>query len=188
MGHLERRVIDQNVDTPELFDCLFDDVVAVLFLRQVPWQQQALSARCLNPARCFLRVFMLIEVGDGNVGSFAGVGDGYRPADTAVRSSDKCNFAFQSVLTGIRLLSAVWIRLHLPLRTGDVLRLGKGGVGKSRTVVAPAVENVNTGLKRLALVLLVSICIRYDERCGVHYPMSYVQCSGTTCFARKSKM
>jgi hypothetical protein len=62
VGHLERRVVDQDVDAPELADGLFDDVVAVLFLRQVSGQQQALTACRLNPARGFLRVFMLIQI------------------------------------------------------------------------------------------------------------------------------
>lgn len=49
----------------------------------------------------------------------------------------------------------------------------------------PPGENVHTGLKGLALVLLVSICIRHDELCGVHSPMSYLQMPRNDLFRRE---
>lgn len=54
-----------------------------------------------------------------------------------------------------------------------------------RHVSLPPGENVHTGLKGLALVLLVSICIRHDELCGVHSPMSYLQMPRNDLFRRE---
>lgn len=67
MSHLERGVVDQNIDTTELGHGLVDDVVAVLFLRKVAWQQQALAASGFDPARRLLRIFVLIQIAYGNV-------------------------------------------------------------------------------------------------------------------------
>ncbi len=42
MRHLERSVVDQYIDATKLCNGLAHDVFALLLLRQVAWQQQAL--------------------------------------------------------------------------------------------------------------------------------------------------
>ena len=87
----------------------------MLFLRQVSGQQQALTACGLNPARGFLRVFMLIQISDGDVGAFTGIGNRHCPPDAAVCSGDECNLAFEAIVAGIRLLTTIRVGLHLAL-------------------------------------------------------------------------
>ncbi|MNP62563.1 hypothetical protein D3C76_1578580 [compost metagenome] len=77
-----------------MFDGLFDNVITVLLLRKIAGQQQALPASGLDPACGLLRIFVFIEIGDGNVGTFAGIGNGYRPPNPAVSTGNQRNLAF----------------------------------------------------------------------------------------------
>ncbi|MNP40145.1 hypothetical protein D3C76_1337570 [compost metagenome] len=58
---------------------------------------------------------MLVQVGDGKVGAFAGVGNGDGPPDAAVATGDQRYLAFQPVVAGIGFLTTVGVGLHLAL-------------------------------------------------------------------------
>ncbi|MOA23378.1 hypothetical protein D3C78_1439960 [compost metagenome] len=130
MGHLERGVVDQDVDAAETFDRLFHQCPAMHLVRQVPRQQQALAAGLFNPARGFLRILLLIQIRHGYVGTFTGKGDGHRPANAAVAPGDQGDLAIQATRTFVALLTAVWIGIHFALGAGDGLLLfGEGWFG-----------------------------------------------------------
>ncbi|MNH02249.1 hypothetical protein D3C79_614820 [compost metagenome] len=95
----------------------------MLFARQIPGQQQALPARSLDPTGGFLRIVVLIKVGEGNVCAFAGVGDGDCTPDPAVGASDQRYLAVESAVAGVGVLATVRGGFHLALRTRDALRL-----------------------------------------------------------------
>jgi len=58
---------------------------------------------------------MLIQISDSDIGPFTGIGNRYCPTDAAVCSGDECNLAFESIVAGIRLLTTIWVGLHLAL-------------------------------------------------------------------------
>lgn len=84
MSHLESGVVDQNIDTTELRHGLVDNVVALLFLRQIAGKQQALTASSFNPARSLLRIFVPIQIGNCNVCAFTDIRNGHSPTDATV--------------------------------------------------------------------------------------------------------
>jgi hypothetical protein len=127
MGHLERSVIDEDVDAPEARHGLIDDLAALRLVGEVARQQQALASGLFDPTRGFLGVFMLVQVRDSHVRAFTGEGNRHGAADAAVGAGDQGDLVCQASGAFVALFAAVWIRLHFPLAAGHRLALfGKG--------------------------------------------------------------
>lgn len=93
MGHLECRVVYQDVDPAEVSHGYFHQVVTVLFLRKIAGNQQVLLPGCFDPAGRFLGIFMLLQVGDSNIRSLTGIYGGCSASYATVRASDQGNLA-----------------------------------------------------------------------------------------------
>ncbi|MNO00141.1 hypothetical protein D3C81_2199580 [compost metagenome] len=66
---------------------------------------------------------MLIEIGNGNVCPFAGIGNSHRTADAAVGTGNQRDLAIEPAAAGVRLLATIGVGLHLALSAWHVLRL-----------------------------------------------------------------
>src|SRR5205085_466496 len=100
----------------------------------------ALPARLLDVAGGLLRVLVLVEIGDEDVGALAGEGDGDRAADAGIGAGDDRRLAGQLAGPAVALLPVVGLRGHLAQRAGrGLLLLGLGlGAGLGHGV-PPAV-------------------------------------------------
>ncbi|MNH40987.1 hypothetical protein D3C79_1023940 [compost metagenome] len=74
-----------------------------------------MAASGFDPARRLLRIFVLIQIGNGNVSPFASVGNRYCTPNAAVGAGDQGDFAFQAVVAGVGLLTTIRIRFHFAL-------------------------------------------------------------------------
>ncbi|MNL10923.1 hypothetical protein D3C87_1317380 [compost metagenome] len=127
VGHLERGVVHQNIDTAETLDGFFHQCPAMHLVRQVTGQQQALTAGLFDPACGFFGIFLFVEVGNRYIGAFTGEGDGDRAANSAVATGNQGDLAIQTTRALVALLAAIGIRVHLALRAGHGLLLfGEG--------------------------------------------------------------
>jgi len=87
------------------------------------------TARLLDVARGVLRVVVLAQVGDDDVGALAGEGDCHGPADPAVAAGDDRPLSGQPAGALVALLAVVRPRGHLAQRAGRGLLLSGLGVG-----------------------------------------------------------
>ena len=74
---------------------------------KVAFDQNGLAPLLLDQGSDLAGVFLLIEIGDQDVGPFARESDGDRPADAAVAASDDCALALQSAGALVARLAVV---------------------------------------------------------------------------------
>src|SRR4051812_44937430 len=123
--HLERGVVDQDVDLPELLHRPVDDRPAVGLFLDVARDGDAFPAGGLDHPGGLLRVGLLAQVGDEDVGPLAGEGQRHGPADAAVAAGDDCGLSFELARPFVALLAIVRLRVHLGLEARRVLLLGR---------------------------------------------------------------
>ncbi len=85
-------------------------VLAVRAVGEVAGHQHAPAAGLLDVARGVLRVLVLVQVGDQDVGALAGEGDRDGPADAAVAAGDDRGLAGQPPRAAVALLAVVGLR------------------------------------------------------------------------------
>ena len=89
----------------------------------VPGHQHRLAARLLHPARRLAGVLVLVEVGDQDVGTLAGEGDGDGAADPGVAAGDDGGTPAQPAAALVALLAMVGPGVHLAGQARHVLLL-----------------------------------------------------------------
>ena len=105
--------------------CLVGDVAG---------DQHDAAAGLLDPARGLARVvFLLGQVGDQDIGAFAGEGDGHRAADAGIAAGDDRGAALELAAALVRLLAVVGLGRHLGRVAGRLLLLL--GLGRRRAGV-----------------------------------------------------
>jgi hypothetical protein len=87
-GCLVGGIVDEDVDTTEFADRRVYDLPAVLGRLDVARCENSLAARFLDPLLRFLRVLILVEIGNKHIRAFASIGDRHGPADSAVGAGD----------------------------------------------------------------------------------------------------
>ncbi len=137
--HLKRGVIDQNIDASKPLHCLVHDVLALLFLRKITRQQQALAPGLLHQLGGALRIFVLIQIGDGDIRAFASKSNRHGAANTAVTSSDQRDLAGQAITAFVAFFATIRAWIHLLLQARHCLML----VGKRRTRIGLHVGSPN---------------------------------------------
>ena len=107
---------------------------AVLLIRDVAGDEHDAAAGLLDPARGLAGVvFLLGQVGDQDIGTFAGEGDSHRAADAGIAAGDYCGAALELATTFVRLLAMVGLGRHLGRVAGRLLLLL--GLGRRRAGV-----------------------------------------------------
>jgi hypothetical protein len=111
MGHLERRITHQDIDSAEFCSGSINHRSTVSRIGQVTTHEYASATSVLNQPGDLSSVLILIEIGDQHVCAFACIRDGDRPADTAVAAGDHCTFTGQPARATVAILAAIWNRL-----------------------------------------------------------------------------
>src|SRR5699024_9252562 len=78
----------------------------------------------LDMACGVLRVCILLQVGDRDVGALPGVGNGHCPADATVATGDQGHLVGEATGSPVRLLTTVRSGRHQVLGARGLLRLG----------------------------------------------------------------
>ena len=84
-GHLVGGVVDEHIDAPERVGGLAHQLAAMPGIGDVARHQQTLPPGLLDQALGLAGVFVLVQIGDEEVGAFAGKGQCDRPADARNR-------------------------------------------------------------------------------------------------------
>src|SRR4051794_32164013 len=174
VSHLERRVADEDVHPAELLDGLRDHGPAVGGVREVAGDQDGLLAGLLDPRRGVLRVLVLVEVGDEDVGALPGVRDRDGLADAAVGAGDDGGLAGEPAGAAIALLAVIGL--------GGQLRLGAGRGLLLRGLCHGNLRGTRTCVWR------VSTSARLERRAwplGYPLPAARTPRPGVTCLAGK---
>jgi hypothetical protein len=142
--HLERGVADEHVHAAERVDGLRDDVAAVGGVGEVAAHDDRLPAGLLDETAGVLgvRVLLLGEVVDEDVGALARVGQRDRLPDAAVGAGDDGGLALQAAGSAVALLAVVGLGREVALGAGDLLLLlglGHGSPSMSCRVVRSVV-------------------------------------------------
>jgi len=80
------RVVDEEIESAQLFGGVFDDILAVRAPGQVAGQRECAAAGVLDPSRGLDRVVVLVVVGDRDVGALTRERDRDGAPDAARRS------------------------------------------------------------------------------------------------------
>jgi hypothetical protein len=108
--HLEGGVIHQHVDAAEFLHRALDDGAAVGRIGQVARHQDRLAAGFLDQALGFLRILVLVQVGDQDVRAFARERQGHGAADAAVGAGDQGRLAGQAAVADVAVFAVVGFR------------------------------------------------------------------------------
>ena len=101
MGLLAAGIVDHDIEAAEFFDRISNELLAKIGIPQIPRQCDAVAPGILDQLDHFLRVRLFVRVVvDGNVGTFARIGDGGGAAHTAVTTRDQ---AFASVYDSMQV-------------------------------------------------------------------------------------
>ena len=127
---LERGIVDEDVELAELRQDTLDRPLAEGGIRDIAADRNATAPFLLDRCDRRLRVTVLVEIGDGDVGAFAGEQDSHRAPDagiTACHERDQAVELFRPLVVGIVVH---WLELEIGFkaRLGEVLR-GKGRLG-----------------------------------------------------------
>ena len=123
MGHLERRITHQDIDSAEFGSGSINHRSTVSRIGQVTTHEYASATSVLNQPGDLSSVLILIEIGDQHVCAFACIRDGDCPADTAVAAGDHCTFTGQPARATVAILAAIWNRAHCRLHARNLLLL-----------------------------------------------------------------
>src|SRR5690606_19736711 len=128
-------VVDQQIEPAQGLHGLLDHVRAVLGRAQVAWQQRALAPLGLDQLGGPLRVLVLLEIGDGDVGALLREGDRHGPADARVSAGDQRPAVLQQAPALVALHGAARPGPHRGRRPGGFLSLS--GLAHRETSLLP---------------------------------------------------
>jgi hypothetical protein len=87
-GCLVRCVVDKDIDAAEFAHRPFDDIPAMVRRLDIAGDENRLPARLLDPFPRLLGILVLVEIGDEDIGAFAGIGYGDGAPDPAIGTGD----------------------------------------------------------------------------------------------------
>src|SRR5829696_4314380 len=123
LHHLVSGVVNEDVYPPKLLHGRLHETLAVGLVPDVAGYPNRLPAGLLDHARRLLGVgLFLFEVGDHDVGTFAGEGKGDGPPDTRVSPGYDRLLALEPAGAAVGVVTVVGLWLHLRLEAG-VLQL-----------------------------------------------------------------
>jgi hypothetical protein len=94
---------------------LIDDFGAKLFVTDVAVDKQTFSTMLFDELLSLFRVSVLFEIDDADVRTLLGEGNSDSAADTAVATSDDCDFALQFAASALAFILRLGARLHFVL-------------------------------------------------------------------------
>src|ERR1700712_1322866 len=90
-------VVDQDVESPELFGCVCDKARAEAFVRDVTGQEYGFSASRADVLRYFLSIRLLFgQIADCDIGSFTRKRDGCSASNSGVPACEQSFTSSQS--------------------------------------------------------------------------------------------
>jgi len=92
---LERGVVHEDVELAQFVDGPLDGVFAEFRIGHVARDEDAAAALFLDGAFRLLGIFMLVEIGDGDIGALPRVEHGDRASNPRVAAGDKRNHSFE---------------------------------------------------------------------------------------------
>ena len=95
VGMLLAGVVDQHVEPAPLVDHRLDQALAMPRVAQVASRKQSLAAFPLDRVGSHSRIVVFVEIGDRDLGAFAGEQDRSRAPDTAVAAGNDGDLALQ---------------------------------------------------------------------------------------------
>src|SRR5690606_25190691 len=117
-------VVDEQVEAAESLRRAADESLAEAFVADVAGEAHDLSPGVADQFGDFVRVgFLGLEVGEGDIGAFAGEGDRDRATDARVAARDERLAAGQSSAPDVAGLAVVGPRLHFRCEPRPWLRL-----------------------------------------------------------------
>src|SRR4051812_19557379 len=120
---LLRRVVHQDVETPETFYRLLHHVAAHAFIADVSRQQQTLASFGFHEPPGFVRVLVFVQVSYRDISAFAREQNRDRAADAAVAAGDQRRFARQLSAAAIFWQGHFRTRTHCVLPPGATFLL-----------------------------------------------------------------
>src|SRR5438477_597848 len=145
-------VVDEDVDAPEFAGRLLRQRLARAIGIEIPGREQGAAPRRLDREPGHVRVLVLREIGDDDVGAFAREGQRHRAADPAVRAGDEGYLVLQPAEPAIRRFPVIRAGIHLALLAGKLLGLRRKWrlwsllfrVGHTRTMCRPQGTGIPT--------------------------------------------
>ena len=114
-------IADEDVETAELLYCVTDELRAKGLIAEIARDSDTVAPRILDELDHFLRIRLFVrKVIDGDVGSFARVGDGCCATHAAVAAGDQ---RLPSRQPAAACLAMIGSRLHLGRQPRPGLRL-----------------------------------------------------------------
>ena len=124
---LMRRVVDEDIDAAELRYGFGNNRPAMIGVLDVARNNNGLSACLGHQPFGFAGVVVLFQIGDQDIGSLSGEGNGNRAADAAIASRDHSLLAVEPAAALVGSFAMVGQRLHRAGRARHRLMLaGKG--------------------------------------------------------------
>src|SRR5687767_11293594 len=112
------RVVHQDVQTAKRFHDSSDRALAERFIADVAGDEHAPATLLLDQAFRFLRVVVLVQVDDAEVGAFLGERDRDRAPDAAVPARDERDLVAQLPAAALLRIVALRARSHEGFSTG----------------------------------------------------------------------
>ena len=106
-------VVDENIDPSEILYGTGDHRPTVVGTAQVAGDQDGVASFGLDQSLHLMRVVVLVEIGDDDIGAFARIGERDRAADAAIRACDHGFLAVELARAAITGFAVVWARVHL---------------------------------------------------------------------------
>ena len=143
-------VVDQDIQPAQLRDGAFDHLLAEGLLAQIAGDGDGGAAIRADAGHDTVCIGLFVgQIGDGNIGTFAGKGDGRSRADAAVAAGDQRALALQAPAAAIAGLTVVGQGGHLAGKAGKALFLrGEIGLWQVGVVDGSAAEDRVRGLVR----------------------------------------
>jgi hypothetical protein len=115
---LLRGVVNQNVDAAQLAFRLRDGRATKLFVADVAGNQHTFSALRFDQPLCFSRVFMLVEINNGNVRTLFRIKHRHGSPNAAVAAGNQGNSVAQLSRTDVIAGAGFRLGPHLVLAAG----------------------------------------------------------------------
>src|SRR6185312_1589823 len=93
---LKRGVVDQDIQPTELLDGPFDELDTVPFISYVARHDDSTAAGALDPTGRLLRVLVLIQIRDQNIGALPGECNGDGTAYAGIAAGNDGNAALEA--------------------------------------------------------------------------------------------
>ena len=112
---LEGRVVHQHVDAPERAHRFVHHPAAVLFLCEIAGDQECAATRRFDHALGLVRVLVLVQVRDDDIGAFTCERERHGAADPAVGAGDHGDAPLQAAEPAVGFLAVIRSGRHVPL-------------------------------------------------------------------------